>query len=228
MSIATTVTDAWLPLSGTLGTTARERIAQTILDHLVHPMLVVTADGTVVHSNFAGYQFIAGRHGLHVKDGRLTTTRRGEAGALEALLVDLSDPASRHARPGVLTLPSRQGRNPKVVLLMPMRLTAESSPRAARVPEGLVLVAVIDPPRRLLPDDHLVRSVYGLSAAEARIALKIAAGKSLSQIALESRTSLHTVRTQLKAIFAKTGTSRQAQLALTLSALAPAMIMAVT
>ena len=223
-----TVSDAWMPLAGTLGTGVRERLAQTVLDHLIHPLLVVSADGTVLHSNFAGYQFIAGRHGLQVKDGKLKTTRRDEDGNLGELLVALSDPAVRHARPGVLTLPSRQGRNPKVVLLMPMRPTPSTAAKAAKMPEGLVLVAVIDPPHRLLPDDHLVRSVYGLSVAESRIALKIAAGKSLSQIALESRTSLHTVRSQLKAVFAKTGTSRQAQLALTLSALAPAMIMAVT
>jgi DNA-binding CsgD family transcriptional regulator len=223
-----TIVDARMPIAGTLGTAVRERIAQTILDHLIHPLLVVSADGTVVHSNFAGYQFIAGRHGLQVRDGRLTTTRRGEKGALAELLIALSDPAARPAQPGVLTLPSRQGRNPKVMLLMPMRPTGAPSLKAAKMPERLVLIAVIDPPHRLLPDEHLVRSVYGLSAAETRIALKIAAGKSLSQIALESRTSLHTVRTQLKAIFAKTGTSRQAQLALTLSALAPAMLMAVT
>ncbi|MCE2946482.1 MAG: helix-turn-helix transcriptional regulator [bacterium] len=203
-----------MPLAGTAGApTTRERIAQTTLDHLIHPMLAVSFDGTVVQGNFAGYQFIAGRHGLQVNDGKLATKRRTEAGALEQLLAALADPDSRQARPGVL--------------LMPMRTTAPASSKRTRLPEGLVLLAVIDPPRRLLPHDDLVRGVHGLSAAETRIALKIAAGKSLSQIALESRTSLHAVRTQLKAIFAKTGRSRRAQLAPSLSALAPAMIMAV-
>lgn len=225
MPIATPASDEWAPPAGGPGAAARERIAQTILDHLVHPLLVVAADGRIVHSNCAGSQFIEGRHGLQVRDGKLTTTRRSDAAALDALLVTLSNPAAPRVRPGVLTLPSRQGRHPKVVMLMPMRPAPVPAAKASRLPERLILAAVIDPPERILLDEHLVRSVYGLSVAETRIALKIAAGQSLSQIALEGRTSVHTVRSQLKAIFAKTGTSRQAQLALKLSALAPAMLM---
>lgn len=207
---------------------APERIAQTVLDHLVFPLLVVSQDGTVIHSNFAGYQFIAGRRGLKVVDGRLTTSRRDEAAALAERLASVAGPESRIARPDTLALGSRNQHTPKVLLLVPMQVPEPPSGRPARMPEALVLVAVIDPPHRLVPDDQLVRSVYGLSAAESRIALKIAAGKSLSQIAQEGRTSVHTVRTQLKSIFEKTGTSRQAQLALKLAALAPAMVMTMT
>jgi len=228
MSIAPPAADASKLLAIARSGATREFIAHCILDHLVHPMLVVSPDRTIHHSNFAGHQFIAGRHGMQVKDGKLTATRQGDTEALDDMLAEVSDPASRAIHPGVLKLSSRQGRPTKVMLLMPMRTAAAPAPKCVRLPERLVLLAVIDPPNRLLPDEHLVRSVYGLSVAEARIALKIAAGKSLSQIALESRTSLHTVRTQLKAVFAKTGTSRQAELALTLAALAPAMMMANT
>lgn len=223
MSIAT-ADDGPPQTDGVLGSATRERIAQTLLDHLAYPLFVITHEATVVHCNFAAQQFIAGRNGLQVKEGRLTPSRRMEGSVMDELLHKLSDGSSRSHRPGVLKLAARGGGTPKVLLLMPMRPTPAASPRAARLPERLLLAAVIDPPSRNLPDEHLVRSVYGLSVAETRIALKLAAGKSLSDIALEGRTSVHTVRTQLKAIFAKTGTSRQAQLALQLASLAPSMI----
>jgi DNA-binding CsgD family transcriptional regulator len=56
-------------------------------------------------------------------------------------------------------------------------------------------------------------SRFGLTPAEARIALGIAHGDSLATIAKEHGVSVKTARTQLKAVFAKTATHRQAELA---------------
>lgn len=52
---------------------------------------------------------------------------------------------------------------------------------------------------------------YGLTRTEAAVALELAKGKSLSQIAISFGIGLGTVRSHLKKILSKTGTSRQAE-----------------
>jgi DNA-binding CsgD family transcriptional regulator len=73
----------------------------------------------------------------------------------------------------------------------------------------LVVARVPRDPAKLTP---LLQMGYGLTPAEAGIALALARGLSLEAIAQERTTSLWTVRTQLRAACAKLGVSRQAEL----------------
>lgn len=62
------------------------------------------------------------------------------------------------------------------------------------------------------PLDDLAQRALGLTAAEARLASKLAAGRQIADASAELGISPHTARTQLKAIFAKTGARRQSEL----------------
>jgi DNA-binding CsgD family transcriptional regulator len=66
-----------------------------------------------------------------------------------------------------------------------------------------------------------LREVFDLTAAESCLAVAVANGKDLETFSTERQLSKQTVRNQLKSIFLKTGTNRQAQLAVTLSSLIP-------
>ena len=57
-----------------------------------------------------------------------------------------------------------------------------------------------------------LRRIYGLTGSEAELLLKLVQGNTLSEIADSRNVSLHTVRAQLKSIFLKTDTQRQAGL----------------
>jgi DNA-binding CsgD family transcriptional regulator len=57
----------------------------------------------------------------------------------------------------------------------------------------------------------LLQTVYGMTGAETQIALQLFAGKPIATIAAARGVSLETVRTQVKAIMAKTGVRRQAE-----------------
>lgn len=57
---------------------------------------------------------------------------------------------------------------------------------------------------------------FGLTPAESRLATYLIRGETVTDAAKIAGTSIATARTQLRAIFAKTGTSRQAELALLL------------
>jgi len=66
--------------------------------------------------------------------------------------------------------------------------------------------------RKEAPQASLLQGLFDFSAAEARLVRGLAAGGSLSELALQSGLSPETLRTHLKSVFAKTGLNRQADL----------------
>lgn len=76
---------------------------------------------------------------------------------------------------------------------------------------GIIQVAVND---RRLPDEKLAlaTAVYGLSAAQARLAKMVVAGQPLPVAAADAGISLNTARTHLRRLFEKTGVRNQAAL----------------
>jgi len=63
-----------------------------------------------------------------------------------------------------------------------------------------------------VPTEHLLRHVFGLTPAEARLAQGLARGDALAQVAGTLGIKMSTARTQLAVIFAKTQTPRQSAL----------------
>ncbi|CAN0574888.1 unnamed protein product, partial [Ectocarpus sp. 12 AP-2014] len=55
--------------------------------------------------------------------------------------------------------------------------------------------------------------LFGLTGAEQRLVLGLADDRSLTELADDTGLSIHTLRSQLKAVYAKTGLKRQSQLA---------------
>ncbi len=76
---------------------------------------------------------------------------------------------------------------------------------------AIVVITVVAPSPA--PTALILHALFDLTPAEARIAGALARGLTLEQIALQYAVTLETVRSQTKAIFAKTGTHRQAQVA---------------
>lgn len=64
----------------------------------------------------------------------------------------------------------------------------------------------------VLPNDHFVAAIFGLSPTESMLAVHLASGRSLQDFADERRVSIETARTQLRTVFAKTGAHSQGQL----------------
>ena len=76
-----------------------------------------------------------------------------------------------------------------------------------------LMVSLLDLHELVEPQANVVRSAFGLTRAEAEVAIRAARGRSAPQIARELQLSPGTVRVQLKAVFAKTYTRRQSELA---------------
>jgi DNA-binding CsgD family transcriptional regulator len=77
-------------------------------------------------------------------------------------------------------------------------------------PHAILVVTLPEMPR--LPEAATLRAAFGLTPAEARVALALAGGADAKAIAAASGTSADTVRLQVKAVLAKTGMPRQAAL----------------
>ena len=79
------------------------------------------------------------------------------------------------------------------------------------------LVFIADGSNRSVPNADLIRTLFDLTVAEARVARRLAAGATPADIAEAHNVSLGTVRSQLKSVFAKTNVERQSDLVRLLS-----------
>lgn len=81
---------------------------------------------------------------------------------------------------------------------------------------GTAIVFVHDPESPRRGCTSALRKLYGFTKAEAAVAASLMEGKNLSEVASVLHVSTNTVRAHLKRLFAKTRTSRQAELVLLL------------
>jgi DNA-binding CsgD family transcriptional regulator len=150
-------------------------------------------------------QRLLGPH-LQITRKRLTSRDRDATAALDrALHALLWTQISSALMPPVM-LP-RIDKRP--LLAYPIRLSVVSTDALAPCQAVVVLVDLDARPR---PPENALSVSFGLTAAEARLAVRIATGASLESVADEIGIALETARHQLKAIFAKTDTHRQAEL----------------
>jgi DNA-binding CsgD family transcriptional regulator len=71
------------------------------------------------------------------------------------------------------------------------------------------------------PPVELVRSLFDLTPAEARVARGLASGQTVKAIAEQGGTSANTVRTHLRSVMTKTGYNRQSDVVALLNGLRP-------
>ena len=93
-----------------------------------------------------------------------------------------------------------------VVHVIPIRLAARDI--FVRCAAAVVLTPVTLPQA---PPVELVRSLFDLTPAEARVARGLASGKTVQDIAADGGVSENTIRTHVRGVLQKTGRSRQAE-----------------
>lgn len=111
-----------------------------------------------------------------------------------------------------------RGRESPDLHLLVVPLSARSR-LAAPWQMPLALVLVSDPTTRRMPPDRFLRLLFGLSSTEVRLAEALVAGLSPGEYAAGAGVSMNTVRTQIRTMFEKTRTRRQADLVKLLTSL---------
>jgi DNA-binding CsgD family transcriptional regulator len=182
---------------------------QAMLDRFHTAAFLVDASGRVLEHNLAAERLAGAGDGLLLRRGRLEAHRHDEAARLGHLIKDAAAGASRCGAGGGACRLSRRDGSSYAVMVTPLQPETQGGPS---VPTALVLVS--DPDRKpARPPEGSLRALYGLTAAEEVLALALLDGRRLREIAEARGVSLETVRVQLKALFAKTGCDRQADLA---------------
>lgn len=104
-------------------------------------------------------------------------------------------------------------RPPMIAHLIPVRRAANDVFPSA---SDILVVTPVLPTE--VPAARILQGLFDLTPAEARVARGIAANQTLDKLAVTLGVSRETVRSQLKSVLAKTGTTRQVELAALLAA----------
>ena len=142
-----------------------------------------------------------------IRNGRLWTTANASLERLDRFMAEIEQ-AKSNAEP--LPAPVIIARNGAPWLLIEaMPVTSASND----IFEGCrALLVVSDLSRASITDAALLSLVFGLTSAEARLAAAICEGQDLNAASATFGVSRETLRSQLKTVFAKTGSRRQAEL----------------
>jgi DNA-binding CsgD family transcriptional regulator len=165
---------------------------------------LVKRNGEVFKLNKSAEDFL--RDGIRLESGQLISTNATATAELGRAIRDLIWQTTGIALSPPVALP-RINRRP--LLVYPAKLAGLTSNALADCQAALILV---DPEMDDTVSSASLRSAFGFTAAESRLANRLALGESLNDICDEFQISKETGRTQVKTIFKKTGVHRQAEL----------------
>jgi DNA-binding CsgD family transcriptional regulator len=179
---------------------------------------MLDAAGQVIVANPSGHQMIGDK--LMLKEGRLVARFAPERDALQSAvdLVIRGDGITPGpiARPAVLH--GLAGDDYAVAYVLPVKAT-EDHPFARALVGARAIVVVRRASNAEPLDPSLVRDILNVTPGEARVAALVGAGLQPREAAEKLGIAEETARTVLKRVFAKTGVSRQTDLAALLTRL---------
>lgn len=181
----------------------REVAALATLDKLSRGVLLLDCDGTVIFANRAAQAMAARNDGLDLTSDRLRFRCQSTQTALDAFLVGR---ASGGCESVVLRTTGRSNATPYRVLVSRLEHHTGYS------------VFVYEPSggQKPLPVGVL-RCLYGLTPAEARLTNELFTGKTLAEAARACGIRLNTAKYTLKSVFSKCEVKSRAELMLLLS-----------
>jgi DNA-binding CsgD family transcriptional regulator len=203
--------DSIAQISAALGL-ARGEAALDAFDFSERAALLLDRQGNVVRVNVAAERLIGAD--FHISAGRVRLRDRKSSNLLAQSIKAMLWSRKAHTAPPVVAQKLSGGK----LVIYPMRLPGlTTSPLSA----FHAVLVITDTDQTNSAAMTTLQDVFDLTAAESRLAVAIARGVDLETFSVERKLSKETLRNQLKCIFAKTGTNRQAQLAVMLSTLIP-------
>ncbi|HEY4043912.1 MAG TPA: hypothetical protein VGM32_18980 [Rhodopila sp.] len=189
------------------GLETRAVSAEAVLDGLDTAMMIVDAAGRLVYMNAAAERIIAAGDGPKVTHFVIDAIVPDEGKLLRQLIASaLQVTRNVAASPGgVMRISRRSDGTPYEVLVAPVSGTTFG----LGFDGPLAAVFMRDPEARIVTTPNRLQRLYALTGAEARLMQALLAGDTLDTIAERIGVSRETLRSQLKVVFLKTGTSSQ-------------------
>jgi DNA-binding CsgD family transcriptional regulator len=182
------------------------------LDRLVIGLILYDRQAKPVYINPTAKAIIEAHPGLYLDDGDLILTNAEDEKNLRKTIIDSAeiDPDDSWKQSVAIGVKHPDVEAPLPLLVTPMHahmITSDLDYDGAKV-----AVFISDPNlQQPISVENLV-SVYSLTPSEAQVAISLSNGHSIEKIAKSSHHSAHTIRSQLKSVFRKTGVSRQSEL----------------
>jgi DNA-binding CsgD family transcriptional regulator/PAS domain-containing protein len=180
--------------------------ASSLFDASAHALLIVDRDARIQRANRAAEVLLAGENLISV-GGRLSAAASSPTRRLHGLIAAAASAESRNRTGGSMALPT-EARLPLSIVVVPFGVERL---RPFHL-QPLVLVCVTDLSNGVSPPQQRLRELFGLTAAEARLALALFEGATPGEAAARFGISPNTARAQLACVFEKTRTGRQAEL----------------
>jgi DNA-binding CsgD family transcriptional regulator len=186
------------------------QLYSTTMDRMLVGTVVLDEKGAVMSTNSVADAILAEKDGIRIGQCGLHVDFPAEERKLQRL-VKLALSAPGGTTPAVseaMSVTRRSGRASLGVLVRPIP-PGEWSEDTHR-PSAVAFIR--DPESKSHLSQELIRDLFGLTAAEATLALLLAKGLTLDEAAAELGIRKNTSRAHLRSIFAKTGVRRQTTL----------------
>lgn len=185
-----------------------------------HAWFVVDRDARILYRNQIAQTLLVESAHFNDRDGVLHVASSSAQMRLLSGLADATSSRARHDPPAAtgLTIPRAGRQLPYIVLIAPIDIAAVdippvglASPDGPSIPPSapLATATIIDPSRRVDEAASLLARLFDLSDAERRVAVGVANGARLADIADAAAVRPSTIRSQLKAVLRKTGARHQ-------------------
>ncbi|MEI8716342.1 helix-turn-helix transcriptional regulator [Mesorhizobium sp. ISC11] len=169
--------------------------------------VVIDDGGRAILINKIAYALMG--DGLQIRQSRLEATNTIDAAALNAMVhacASLSNVAQL-SPPQIVAVRRPSGKNAYQLSACPL------SKRSVDIfGDARALILIVDPAQRRRPTTEVLRTQFGLTVSEAKLAKILAEGHSLEGAANLVCITEESARSYLKSIFSKTETHRQGQL----------------
>jgi DNA-binding CsgD family transcriptional regulator/PAS domain-containing protein len=189
------------------------RIAFEALDGISIGILLVDENARLVHANATAKRIVEMGDGLSFHNGILALQARDENVALRRAIWDaVAEVRAGRIAPGealAITRPSGAEPFPALVATLWGNHLRYGLGRLDR-PLAVVFVTVPEAPQEAPAE--LLRRLFGLTHAEARLCERLVLGRTVEEAAKDLGIATDTARVHLKRVFDKTGVGRQAEL----------------
>jgi DNA-binding CsgD family transcriptional regulator/PAS domain-containing protein len=199
-----------IAVSNVLGMQAMKvRTFEASLDLIGIGVVLVDARSVIVHANRAAQSMLAAGSPIRSDRGELRTCLPETSAALRAAIAKAADNEAAIGGAGIgMPAPQASG-DPAFIYVLPL-MSGDVRPRIApRASAALFITATGNGAE--LPAEAIA-AMFDLSPAEVRVLERLIAGRTPAEVADDLGSALPTVRTHLSNIFAKTGTTGQADL----------------
>jgi len=185
-----------------------ELVLLSLVDQIDYPVIVLDADRRPVYANADGASALRSGAALRLRDEHVIVADRTQELVWSSALRDCALGLRR-----LVFLGSREHSVP--VAVSPLSTTDRSQKHGLT----LVILGRVSPCQRASLQAYA--RAFGMTASEVRVAIGLLGGESPEEIAVAHQVSIYTVRTQIRCLLEKSGSSTVRALLLKLASLPP-------